>query len=296
MTSRVGYLHVTVPPDILVNESSSDQVVKEGSNVTLLCAATGYPAAKITWRREDNRLINGHDVLVEGSTLNFIAVGRHQMGAYLCIASNGVPPSVSKRIMLQVEFAPALVPMESERSPNRLGEPLVLHCQCRSYPLAFTYWTHETARNRKDAAVAYYTHTTIVGLTTDVYLTVGLMEAQDQGNYTCFCTNPLGSVQQTITVKGLDPNHQRRMASDFLADEEDTTPAPAPTTLRPLPDKPRKVTGASSPIPPIRSIPVTHRPLPPLPPLPASSAAPLVVIPAYFLLFALSCHWSTFFL
>lgn len=60
----------------------------------------------------------------------------------------------------------------------------------------------ESAATGKDAAVAYYTHTTIVGLTTDVYLTVGLMEAQDQGNYTCFCTNPLGSVQQTITVKG----------------------------------------------------------------------------------------------
>lgn len=50
---------MTVPPDIMVNESSSDQVVTEGSNVSLVCAATGYPVAKITWRREDNRLING---------------------------------------------------------------------------------------------------------------------------------------------------------------------------------------------------------------------------------------------
>lgn len=54
----------------------------------------------------------------------------------------------------------------------------------------------------KDAAVAYYTHTTTVGLTTDMFLTVALMEAQDQGNYTCYCTNSQGSAHQTITVKG----------------------------------------------------------------------------------------------
>ena len=134
-----------------MNESSSDLVVTEGSNVSLVCTATGYPLPKITWRREDNRLINGHgnsppidiplnsflslflshsdhldylvlvyslillmlfmlndvwmfgtgnlkplwpvvvapDVLVEGSNLKFFGVERHQMGAYLCIASNG---------------------------------------------------------------------------------------------------------------------------------------------------------------------------------------------------------------
>lgn len=30
-------------------------------------------------------------------------VGRLDMGAYLCIASNGVPPSLSKRIKLDVD-------------------------------------------------------------------------------------------------------------------------------------------------------------------------------------------------
>lgn len=38
-----------------------------------------------------------------GDTLNLTRVNRADMGAYLCIASNGVPPSVSKRIILDVE-------------------------------------------------------------------------------------------------------------------------------------------------------------------------------------------------
>lgn len=39
---------------------------------------------------------------VDGPVLNLTRISRFHMGAYLCIASNGVPPSVSKRIMLVV--------------------------------------------------------------------------------------------------------------------------------------------------------------------------------------------------
>lgn len=44
-----------------------------------------------------------HAVLsMEGSSITIPRVNRLQMGAYLCIASNGVPPTVSKRVMLIV--------------------------------------------------------------------------------------------------------------------------------------------------------------------------------------------------
>lgn len=39
---------------------------------------------------------------VEGEMLTLSKVTRSEMGAYLCIAANGVPPSVSKRMMLHV--------------------------------------------------------------------------------------------------------------------------------------------------------------------------------------------------
>lgn len=41
-------------------------------------------------------------LVVEGEMLWLTKVTRSEMGAYLCIASNGVPPSVSKRMKLQV--------------------------------------------------------------------------------------------------------------------------------------------------------------------------------------------------
>ena len=38
-----------------------------------------------------------------GEFLDLQSISREQMGAYLCIASNKIPPSVSKRITLVVE-------------------------------------------------------------------------------------------------------------------------------------------------------------------------------------------------
>lgn len=53
-----------------------------------------------------NKWFNGQSYVtvasIEGRAFNITKVNRLQMGAYLCIASNGVPPTVSKRIMLVV--------------------------------------------------------------------------------------------------------------------------------------------------------------------------------------------------
>lgn len=49
------------------------------------------------------RSSGGRRKIVEGETLLLKKVSRLQMGSYLCIASNGIPPSVSKRAHLKVQ-------------------------------------------------------------------------------------------------------------------------------------------------------------------------------------------------
>lgn len=39
----------------------------------------------------------------EGETLEMARISRLDMGAYLCIASNGIPPTVSKQIKVSVD-------------------------------------------------------------------------------------------------------------------------------------------------------------------------------------------------
>lgn len=52
-----------VPPDILDYPTSTDMVVREGSNVSLICSATGSPTPNITWRRE-----NGERIMLLGGS------------------------------------------------------------------------------------------------------------------------------------------------------------------------------------------------------------------------------------
>lgn len=47
-----------VPPVIIDNMTSTDMVVREGTNVTMVCRATGYPEPYVMWRREDGQEFN----------------------------------------------------------------------------------------------------------------------------------------------------------------------------------------------------------------------------------------------
>lgn len=46
-----------VPPDILDYPTSSDQVAREGANVTLRCAAHGVPTPNVVWKREAGEIL-----------------------------------------------------------------------------------------------------------------------------------------------------------------------------------------------------------------------------------------------
>ncbi|KAK0079050.1 hypothetical protein PV325_001790, partial [Microctonus aethiopoides] len=141
-----------LPPDIIDHETSTDMVVREGSNVTFRCSATGSPAPNITWRREDGQIFLGNDQKdglvavrsVEGANFTITKVTRSHMGSYLCIASNGVPPSVSKRIMLIVHFSP-MIWIQNQLVGARVGQSMTLECQSEAYPKSINYWTKDKA-------------------------------------------------------------------------------------------------------------------------------------------------------
>ncbi|XP_039482918.1 lachesin isoform X2 [Drosophila santomea] len=145
MRSRKGYLQVVVPPMIVEGLTSNDMVVREGQNISLVCKARGYPEPYVMWRREDGEemLIGGEHVnVVDGELLHITKVSRLHMAAYLCVASNGVPPSISKRVHLRVQFPPMLsIPNQLEGA--YLGQDVILECHTEAYPASINYWTTE---------------------------------------------------------------------------------------------------------------------------------------------------------
>ncbi|XP_061935080.1 lachesin-like isoform X3 [Apis cerana] len=199
MSSNTGFLEVVVPPDILDDSTSTDMEVREGSNVTLRCAATGTPKPKVMWRREVGGTItqaNSHEV-GQGSVLKLTRVTRAHMGPYLCIASNGVPPAVSKRIVLNVYFQP-MVWIENQLVGAYEGQTLVLECHSEAYPTAITYWTrpsNETITNDN-----YKVETIPKGYEITMKLTIKSVQPQDFGSYRCVARNSLGEMDGKIKL------------------------------------------------------------------------------------------------
>ncbi|XP_054267034.1 neurotrimin-like [Macrosteles quadrilineatus] len=203
MKSQVGFLDVVVPPDILDSPTSTDMVVREGSPVTLRCAASGSPAPNITWRREGGEpipLTTGQEAgTVEGSMLNISRVNRLHMGAYLCIASNGVPPSVSKRIMLTVHFPP-MIWIQNQLIGSREGQQLILECHSEAYPKSINYWT-KGDKGEIIAQGAKYEPVLVEHLYKVIMrLTIKSLGPGDYGAYKCVSKNSLGDTDGTIKV------------------------------------------------------------------------------------------------
>lgn len=79
--------NLTVPPNIDDSLSSSDVIVREGSNVTLRCRATGSPQPTVKWKRDDNAKININKSLI-GKFQYLIMTGELGWGEILSYCLN----------------------------------------------------------------------------------------------------------------------------------------------------------------------------------------------------------------
>ncbi|KYM83107.1 Lachesin [Atta colombica] len=209
MLSQLGCVDVLVPPDILSSGTSDGEVsVLEGENATLSCKASGRPSPRVFWRREksDFILVRGvHDPLTQvdnlsGERLELTRVDRRQMGAYLCIARNEVPPAVSKRVNLKVNFPP------SAKAPNQLlSSPLdtnvSLICLIEAYPKTINLWM------RKEQVIMSGGRYEIdeqgdpdEEWKTTIVLKIRRLEKTDLGEYTCSASSSMGKAEATLRV------------------------------------------------------------------------------------------------
>ncbi|KPJ13964.1 Lachesin [Papilio machaon] len=202
MISQVGYLQVVVPPNILDEESTQSAVaVRENQNISLVCKADGFPTPKIMWRREDGQPISVDRrkkvTVYEGDSLSLQRISRTEMGAYLCIATNAVPPSVSKRIIVDVEFSPMIwVPNQLVGAPA--GTDVTVDCHTEAHPRAISYWVYDNVMVLPTKKYAVTTDEN--SYRAHMKLTVRNLQSGDFGNYRCISKNSLGETEGSIRL------------------------------------------------------------------------------------------------
>lgn len=153
-----------------------------------------------------NSQVHGRDRLKEvemyhGEVLKLYRVTRRMMGAYMCIASNDVPPAVSKRVSLNVNFAP-VVQAETQLMVAPIGSEIQLRCQIESHPPSIHFWM----KGRPDDNTILLDSKKVsmteerTGYRSTTTLTIRHFDSLDQDTYTCVATNSMGSAEASVCL------------------------------------------------------------------------------------------------
>ncbi|XP_043603600.1 lachesin-like [Bombus pyrosoma] len=209
MQSQNGYMEVVIPPDIMDDKSAEGMVTHEGGEIRLKCVATGSPQPTVTWKREDGRNIilreDGQKQSLKtyvGETLELTGVLRQEMGTYLCIASNNVPPTVSKRYSVQVHFPP-VIKVTNQLVAAPVESDVVLQCQVEASPQALNTWHQNTGEKLLPSEKYKMSEYALNDYSWQMNLTVNSLEKRDFGEYVCSSVNALGKADGIVHLQEL---------------------------------------------------------------------------------------------
>ncbi|XP_075792870.1 hemicentin-1 isoform X2 [Pelodiscus sinensis] len=183
------FLTVQEPPKVVI--SPKNQTFTEGSEVSIMCSATGYPKPKIVWTHND-MLIMGSDryrLTPEGTLIIKKAVSK-DAGLYGCLASNSAGTETRMSSLTYIE-GPKLTVVHSDILVA-LGDTTVMECKTSGVPPPQVKWFKGDLELRASTFLIIDSHQ-------------GLLKIQetqdlDAGDYTCVASNVAGRASGRITL------------------------------------------------------------------------------------------------
>ncbi|NXU54225.1 NEGR1 regulator, partial [Turnix velox] len=203
-TPRTMQVHLTVQVSPKIFRISGDIVVNEGSNVTLVCLATGKPEPSISWRHISpsgecspgpprlgkSSLTQMVPVLLEGSAGRG-ASRLQEWSEALKLLPREIPTSLSPFFFFPV--APTIQELKS--SGVMLGGNGLIRCEGAGVPAPLFEW-YKGERKLINGQQGI----TIKNYSTRSLLTVTNVTEEHFGNYTCVAANKLGMTNASLPL------------------------------------------------------------------------------------------------
>ncbi|KAL0115399.1 hypothetical protein PUN28_010725 [Cardiocondyla obscurior] len=205
-------VRVLVPPRWTVEPIDQNAVV--GHGVSIACQAEGFPIPTVTWKqsigetpgeyRELGYGTEGAGVARNGS-LVIPRVSRDHAGFYLCQASNGIGPGLSKLIRLTVHAGPQVTVRTRQESVRR-GESVILRCEAEGDAPLDLSWRVRDSKIDPNYDVRYAVDNT-ADASGRVTTELRIMQAShmDRGDYVCVAANAYGRDKATIHLLVQEP-------------------------------------------------------------------------------------------
>jgi len=190
-------LKVKVEP-VMNEETESIINVEVNKTAELECTAEGYPNPKISWTRQDGKLLPDGQDFITAPKLVITNAQRHHRGNYVCTASNDVGSPKERVLDLQVGFPP-FIQVPRPRIPQAEYYEASLECQIKAYPAPAIRWKKdgESVVNDGNHKITHYAaEDELVTTTLQIYS----VYEKDYGKYTCEAGNRYGADSQEIDL------------------------------------------------------------------------------------------------
>jgi len=209
-TSYTAKMEIQVPPSWIIEPA--DSTVVKGTTSTTSCQASGHPAPRIRWSKAEEFLQTGdassdfkpissrpHLRVFENGSLIIYNTQKTDGGFYLCSASNGVGPGLSKVVQLSVHVA-AHFKTKFKAETVQKGADVRLKCEAfGDSPIQITWTKDKLLFNAKDD-VRYELIENLNSESLISELIIQDTNRKDSSLFTCIATNAYGEDQTSIQL------------------------------------------------------------------------------------------------
>ncbi|XP_015190720.1 PREDICTED: Down syndrome cell adhesion molecule-like protein Dscam2 isoform X7 [Polistes dominula] len=211
-SQRSVEIRVLVPPRWTVEPIDQDAVV--GYGVSIACQAEGFPIPTVTWKQSIGETPGDYRELgysgtegagvAENGSLVILRVSRDHASSYLCQASNGIGPGLSKLIRLTVHAGPQ-VTVRTRHESVRRGDSVTLRCEAEGDSPLDLSWRVRDSRVDPNYDVRYSIEKNVVGGRVLSELRIIQVSHMDRGDYICVAGNAYGRDHATIHLLVQEP-------------------------------------------------------------------------------------------